>query len=182
MCVCVHCCSHFSQCRLARVSFYDAGYADGHTHGRLHGLIEGRALGRDKGYELWEEIGFYEGFAKFWQQTARASDRFAVSSSYHTFLIPPVVALNPTFATSSTSLASSQQQTRMPMTRSTLLSCSTRSAPVTKRRVPLSACSSSLRVSRATLRRRRRSPPIDVGDHTPLRPTLAVRHYAVICH
>lgn len=40
-------------------------------HGRTHGLIEGRALGREKGYELWEEIGFYEGFAKFWEAVSR---------------------------------------------------------------------------------------------------------------
>ncbi|KAI0795896.1 hypothetical protein C8Q75DRAFT_711061 [Abortiporus biennis] len=44
-------------------SFYDEGYADGHAHGRIHGLIEGRALGREKGFEMWEEIGYYEGFA-----------------------------------------------------------------------------------------------------------------------
>ncbi|KAG0703622.1 hypothetical protein DFH29DRAFT_828830 [Suillus ampliporus] len=48
-------------------TFYDAGYADGFAHGRIHGLIEGRALGREKGFEIWEEIGFYEGFANTWQ-------------------------------------------------------------------------------------------------------------------
>ncbi|KAF9225257.1 DUF1715-domain-containing protein [Gyrodon lividus] len=48
-------------------TFYDAGYADGFAHGRIHGLIEGRALGREKGFEIWEEIGFYEGFALTWQ-------------------------------------------------------------------------------------------------------------------
>ncbi|KAF9235140.1 hypothetical protein BU15DRAFT_51759 [Melanogaster broomeanus] len=48
-------------------TFYDAGYADGAAHGRIHGLIEGRALGREKGFEIWEEIGFYEGFARAWQ-------------------------------------------------------------------------------------------------------------------
>ncbi|KIJ45693.1 hypothetical protein M422DRAFT_46729 [Sphaerobolus stellatus SS14] len=47
--------------------FFDVGYKDGYAHGRIHGLIEGRALGREKGFELWEEIGFYEGFAKLWQ-------------------------------------------------------------------------------------------------------------------
>jgi len=46
--------------------FYNAGYADGHAHGRIHGLIEGRALGREKGFEMWEELGFYEGFARTW--------------------------------------------------------------------------------------------------------------------
>ncbi|KAG1848526.1 hypothetical protein DFJ58DRAFT_906776 [Suillus subalutaceus] len=48
-------------------TFYDAGYTDGFAHGRIHGLIEGRALGREKGFETWEEIGFYEGFATTWQ-------------------------------------------------------------------------------------------------------------------
>ncbi|KAF5312537.1 hypothetical protein D9619_002470 [Psilocybe cf. subviscida] len=48
-------------------SFYDAGYADGFAHGRIHGLIEGRALGREKGFEIWEELGFYEGFARTWR-------------------------------------------------------------------------------------------------------------------
>ena len=46
-------------------SFYDSGYIyhdGGFAHGRIHGLIEGRALGRDQGFEMWEEIGFYEGF------------------------------------------------------------------------------------------------------------------------
>jgi len=46
--------------------FYNAGYEDGHAHGRLHGLIEGRALGAEKGFELWEELGFYEGTARLW--------------------------------------------------------------------------------------------------------------------
>ncbi|KIJ66508.1 hypothetical protein HYDPIDRAFT_109553 [Hydnomerulius pinastri MD-312] len=48
-------------------TFYDAGHTDGFAHGRVHGLIEGRALGREKGFEIWEEIGFYEGFALTWQ-------------------------------------------------------------------------------------------------------------------
>ena len=49
------------------ISFYDSGYHDGFAHGRIHGLIEGRALGREKGFEMWEEIGFYEGFALTWR-------------------------------------------------------------------------------------------------------------------
>ncbi|KAF8497772.1 DUF1715-domain-containing protein [Russula emetica] len=47
-------------------TFYTAGYEDGYAHGRLHGLIEGRALGAEKGFELWEELGFYEGAARLW--------------------------------------------------------------------------------------------------------------------
>lgn len=46
--------------------FYDEGYRDGFSHGRIHGLIEGRALGRENGFEVWEELGFYEGFSKTW--------------------------------------------------------------------------------------------------------------------
>jgi Essential protein Yae1, N terminal len=46
--------------------FYDVGYQDGYAHGRLHGLIEGRALGAEKGFDLWEELGFYEGVARLW--------------------------------------------------------------------------------------------------------------------
>jgi hypothetical protein len=33
----------------------------------LHGLIEGRALGKAKGFEMWEEVGFYLGFATTWK-------------------------------------------------------------------------------------------------------------------
>ncbi|KAN0118990.1 DUF1715 domain containing protein [Russula decolorans] len=47
-------------------TFYTAGYEDGYAHGRLHGLIEGRSLGAEKGFELWEELGFYEGVARLW--------------------------------------------------------------------------------------------------------------------
>ena len=50
--------------------FYHVGYEDGYKHGRLHGLIEGRALGAEKGFELWEELGFYEGAARFWTTIA----------------------------------------------------------------------------------------------------------------
>ncbi|QRV95608.1 hypothetical protein RhiJN_23626 [Ceratobasidium sp. AG-Ba] len=57
-------------------SLYAAGHEDGFAHGRIHGLIEGRALGREKGFEMWEELGFYEGFATLWlQPVARASGK-----------------------------------------------------------------------------------------------------------
>ena len=52
--------------------FYDEGYKDGFAHGRIHGLIEGRALGREKGFEMWEELGFYEGFALVWHAVLSA--------------------------------------------------------------------------------------------------------------
>lgn len=47
-------------------SFRD-GFSAGHAHGKLHGTFEGRALGREKGFELWDEVGFYEGTARFWR-------------------------------------------------------------------------------------------------------------------
>jgi len=56
---------------LPQKSFYKVGYEDGYAHGRIHGLIEGHALGAEKGFELWEELGFYEGAARLW--TAAAS-------------------------------------------------------------------------------------------------------------
>ncbi|KAI0755515.1 hypothetical protein C8Q74DRAFT_1210670 [Fomes fomentarius] len=48
-------------------TFYEDGYKDGFAHGRIHGAIEGRALGREKGFEMWEELGFYEGFSLMWK-------------------------------------------------------------------------------------------------------------------
>ncbi|KAG5341653.1 Oral cancer-overexpressed protein 1 like protein [Termitomyces sp. T112] len=60
-------------------TFYETGYEDGFAHGKIHGLIEGRALGRAKGFETWEELGFYEGFALMWkaiyEKQGRAGDR-----------------------------------------------------------------------------------------------------------
>ncbi|KAG8756959.1 hypothetical protein FRC11_004903 [Ceratobasidium sp. 423] len=51
-------------------SFYKTGHDDGFQHGRIHGLIEGRAMGREKGFEMWEELGFYEGFVGIWLRAA----------------------------------------------------------------------------------------------------------------
>ena len=48
-------------------TFYQAGFDGGFPHGELHGLFEGRELGREKSWELWEEIGYYEGTATLWQ-------------------------------------------------------------------------------------------------------------------
>lgn len=58
-----------------RFRFYDEGYKDGFAHGRIHGLIEGRALGREKGYEMFEELGFYEGFALTWKKIYESTGR-----------------------------------------------------------------------------------------------------------
>ncbi|KAI0299978.1 hypothetical protein B0F90DRAFT_1725753 [Multifurca ochricompacta] len=54
-------------------TFYAMGYRDGYAHGRLHGLIEGRTLGAEKGFELWEELGFYEGAARLWTAVSSSS-------------------------------------------------------------------------------------------------------------
>lgn len=53
--------------------FYDEGYAAGHAHGKLHGLFEGRQLGLEKAWEIWEEVGFYEGFASVVERKLAAS-------------------------------------------------------------------------------------------------------------
>jgi len=67
--------------------FYSIGYEDGYKHGRLHGLIDGRALGAEKGFELWEELGFYEGTARLWTAIASTdtggTDTCVLSSSQH---------------------------------------------------------------------------------------------------
>ncbi|KAL4070421.1 hypothetical protein J3A83DRAFT_4094898 [Scleroderma citrinum] len=81
-------------------TFYDAGYADGFAHGRIHGLIEGRELGREKGFEIWEEIGFYEGFALTWKaiydHQGNDKDRRAVHHINHLLeLIQQFPTINP---------------------------------------------------------------------------------------
>lgn len=47
--------------------FYDAGFAEGFEHGKMEGHNEGLTYGLEKGYDMWEEIGFYEGFATLWK-------------------------------------------------------------------------------------------------------------------
>ncbi|KAF8805328.1 hypothetical protein BYT27DRAFT_7193063 [Phlegmacium glaucopus] len=63
-------------------SFYDSGYHDGFTHGRMHGLIE-RSLGKEKGFEMWEEIRLYEGFALTWRAILRQQSKEDDRSSQH---------------------------------------------------------------------------------------------------
>ncbi|KAH9981668.1 hypothetical protein BJV74DRAFT_77615 [Russula compacta] len=62
---------------------YTVGYEDGHAHGRLHGLIEGRALGAEKGFELWEELGFYEGSARLWTAVSTDSNGTDARGAHH---------------------------------------------------------------------------------------------------
>lgn len=56
-------------------TFYQQGLASGLPHGHLHGLFEGRALGREKGWELWEEVGYYQGTATFWRAILQAQGK-----------------------------------------------------------------------------------------------------------
>jgi hypothetical protein len=48
----------------------------------MHGLIEGKALGCEKGYEMWEELAFYQGFASTWQtfllQHGSSNDEYVI--------------------------------------------------------------------------------------------------------
>lgn len=53
--------------------FYQQGLDAGTAHGELHGLFEGRALGKEKAWELWEEVGYYVGVARFWKAVLSAS-------------------------------------------------------------------------------------------------------------
>ncbi|KAF8554357.1 hypothetical protein OG21DRAFT_1398439, partial [Imleria badia] len=79
---------------------------DGFAHDRIHGLIEGRALGREKGFEIWEEIGFYERFALIWkaihaQRGHRDQDQRAAHHITHLLdLIRRFPTVNPSTAQS----------------------------------------------------------------------------------
>ncbi|KAF8633615.1 hypothetical protein AX15_001400 [Amanita polypyramis BW_CC] len=91
-------------------TFYDSGYKDGFAHGRIHGLIEGRALGREKGFEMWEELGFYEGFALMWdaiyKQQSRSDDRATNHIKHLLYLISQFPRINPSSSEDSSSSAS----------------------------------------------------------------------------
>ncbi|KAJ3996696.1 DUF1715-domain-containing protein [Lentinula boryana] len=89
-------------------SFYDAGHSDGFAHGQIHGLIEGRALGREKGFEMWEELGFYEGFALMWQAVyasqGKEDDRALNHIKHLLELISRFPRVNPSSSDSSSDL------------------------------------------------------------------------------
>ncbi|CDR98996.1 uncharacterized protein SPSC_00695 [Sporisorium scitamineum] len=59
---------------------YQEGYQQGFDHGALHGTFEGRELGRDKGFELWDEVGFYGGMAEVWRECLEQADTAGHSS------------------------------------------------------------------------------------------------------
>lgn len=52
---------------------YKQGFAEGKAHGSLHGIFEGRQLGTLKGFEVWQEVGYMQGLAKFWLQAMSTS-------------------------------------------------------------------------------------------------------------
>ncbi|KAJ7070369.1 DUF1715-domain-containing protein [Mycena belliarum] len=89
-------------------TFYDSGYEDGFAHGRLHGLIEGRALGRENGFEMWEELAFYEGFALTWRaiyaSQGRDDDRAAHHIRHLLDLIAQFPRVNPSASDSASEL------------------------------------------------------------------------------
>ncbi|GMK55833.1 hypothetical protein CspeluHIS016_0208890 [Cutaneotrichosporon spelunceum] len=77
--------------------FYDEGYDDGHAHGAQHGIFEGRQLGREKAWEVWDELGFYEGYARVW--AARLEGRVGrkeVKSASHAAALLGLIAGFPT--------------------------------------------------------------------------------------
>ncbi|WFC93603.1 hypothetical protein MBRA1_000224 [Malassezia brasiliensis] len=47
---------------------YAAGYKQGVDQGERFGHGEGRLLGREKGFELWEELGYYLGMIHTWRR------------------------------------------------------------------------------------------------------------------
>jgi hypothetical protein len=60
---------------VADPSFFQQGYQDGHAHGQLHGLFEGRELGKEKAFEIWEELGYYEGWAGLFIENLRSTGK-----------------------------------------------------------------------------------------------------------
>ncbi|KZV98891.1 DUF1715-domain-containing protein [Exidia glandulosa HHB12029] len=48
-------------------NFYNVGHEHGFEQGKLAGFEDGRQLGIQKGFEIWEEVGFYHGFASLWR-------------------------------------------------------------------------------------------------------------------
>ncbi|KAG6917387.1 hypothetical protein DXG01_002766 [Tephrocybe rancida] len=75
--------------------FYETGFEDGFAHGKIHGLIEGRALGRAKGFEMWEELGFYEGYALMWKAIHEKQGRSDDRATNHTLRLLDLIAQFP---------------------------------------------------------------------------------------
>ncbi|CED82847.1 Uncharacterized conserved protein [Phaffia rhodozyma] len=77
-------------------TFYQTGYREGFEHGALHGLFEGRALGKEKGFELWEEVGFYEGVGTFWRDLLGKETKSASRAINHINQLLHLISLFPT--------------------------------------------------------------------------------------
>jgi len=89
-------------------TFFQHGYKEGYAHGRIHGLIEGRALGKEKGLEIWEEVGYYKGFASFWNsalgKSSKESDSLRRARNHIKFILSAIdrfPMVNPSSATDS---------------------------------------------------------------------------------
>lgn len=89
-------------------SFFQTGYRGGFAHGALHGLFEGRSIGKEKGFELWEEVGYYEGVAGLWRLVLDRPDGSAKGKRAlaHLDTLISLIALFPT-QNSSDAVASS---------------------------------------------------------------------------
>ena len=72
---------------------YHEGYQQGFDHGALHGTFEGRELGREKGFELWEEVGFYQGMAEVFRECLEQADAEGHSSRKQAKQIQHLVGL-----------------------------------------------------------------------------------------
>ncbi|WFD29270.1 Checkpoint protein hus1 [Malassezia sp. CBS 17886] len=62
---------------------YTAGYAEGMERGRHFGELDGRALGREKGFELWQEVGYYNGMADVWKRYLHAQPEQGQTRKVH---------------------------------------------------------------------------------------------------
>ncbi|CAD6571863.1 MAG: hypothetical protein TREMPRED_000408 [Tremellales sp. Tagirdzhanova-0007] len=85
-------------------SFYAQGYSSGLAHGHLHGIFEGRALGSEKAFEIWEEVGYYEGSAAFWLEILDGQGKEARALGHANQLLQLISTfptVNPTPSTSS---------------------------------------------------------------------------------
>ncbi|KAE8229740.1 hypothetical protein CF326_g5283 [Tilletia indica] len=71
----------FDSLNLLEDSSYQRGYNGGYEHGQLHGTFEGRQLGREKGYEVWDEVGYYEGVAQFWHNALDQTSKDSVGNN-----------------------------------------------------------------------------------------------------
>ncbi|GAA5904784.1 ribosome biosynthesis protein LTO1 [Sporobolomyces salmoneus] len=87
--------------------FYTSGFNSGLPHGELHGLFEGRELGREKSWELWEEIGYYQGVARLWKVILERQGKGSTRSMQALDQILSLVAAFPSSNDSSSLLSES---------------------------------------------------------------------------